>query len=198
MFCPNCRANVPDGTSFCTNCGYNLAASAPVTPAAQMNNTPENANAINNTINNVSGAVGNAVNSVGSAVGNAFNSIGGGSVSNAFNSFTGGPDYNPNPFSNSTWDGSVVDTIINSIVASLIMSCTCSIATPWAICYMMKFIISHTVIDGRRLKFDGDGGALFGQWIKWLLLTVITCGIYSFWVTPRLYKWVASHIHFEN
>ncbi len=98
----------------------------------------------------------------------------------------------------STWDGSVFDTIINSIVASLIISISCGIATPWAICYMMKFVIGHTIINGRRLKFDGNGGQLFGNWIKWFLLTVVTCGIYSFWVTPRLYKWVATHIHSED
>lgn len=98
----------------------------------------------------------------------------------------------------STWDGGVFDTVVNAIVASLIVSITCGIATPWAICYMMKFIIGHAVIDGRRMKFDGTGGQLFGNWIKWFLLTLITCGIYSFWVAPRLYKWVASHIHAEN
>ena len=98
----------------------------------------------------------------------------------------------------STWDGGVFDTVVNSIVASLIISVTCGIATPWAVCYMMKFIISHAVIDGKRLSFDGNGGQLFGNWIKWLLLTVITCGIYSFWVIPRMYKWVASHIHVEG
>lgn len=98
---------------------------------------------------------------------------------------------------NSTWKGSVFDTIVNSIVASLITSITCGIATPWAICFMMKFIIGNTVIDGKTLKFDGTGAQLFGNWIKWLLLTIITCGIYSFWVTPRLYQWIASHTHFE-
>lgn len=98
----------------------------------------------------------------------------------------------------STWDGGVFDTIVNSIVASLIISITCGIATPWAICYMMKFIIGHAIIDGKRMKFDGTGGQLFGNWIKWLLLMVVTCGIYSFWVAPRLYKWVASHIHTEG
>lgn len=97
----------------------------------------------------------------------------------------------------STWKGSVFDTIVNSIVASLITSITCGIATPWAICFMMKFIIGNTVIDGKTLKFDGTGAQLFGNWIKWLLLTIITCGIYSFWVTPRLYQWIASHTHFE-
>ena len=95
----------------------------------------------------------------------------------------------------STWDGGVLDTIVNSIVASIITSISCGIATPWAICYMMKFVVEHAVIDGRRMKFDGTGGQLFGQWIKWFLLTCITCGIYSFWVVPRLYKWVCSHIH---
>ena len=98
----------------------------------------------------------------------------------------------------STWDGGVLETIINSIVASLIISITCGIATPWAICYMMKFIIEHAVINGKRLSFDGNGAQLFGNWIKWFLLTIVTCGIYSFWVVPQVYKWVASHIHFKD
>lgn len=100
--------------------------------------------------------------------------------------------------SGSTWDGSVFDTIVNSIAASLICVLTCGIGAPWAICYIMKFVIGHAVIDGKRMRFDGTGGQLFGNWIKWFLLIVITCGIYSFWVTPRLYKWVASHIHTAN
>jgi uncharacterized membrane protein YjgN (DUF898 family) len=102
------------------------------------------------------------------------------------------------PVKMSTWDGGVLDTVVNSIVASLIISVTCGIATPWAICYMMKFVIEHAVVDGKRLRFDGTGAQLFGNWIKWLLLMVITCGIYSFWVTPRLYRWIVSHIHSEG
>ena len=95
----------------------------------------------------------------------------------------------------SSWDGSVLDTFVNSLVASLMITFTCGIATPWAICYTWKFILEHAVIDGKRLTFDGTGAQLFGNWIKWLLLTIVTCGIYSFWVAPRLYQWVASHTH---
>ncbi len=102
------------------------------------------------------------------------------------------------PVRESTWDGGVFDTVINSIVASLIISFTCGIATPWAICYMMRFVVEHAVIDGKRLTFDGTGGQLFGNWLKWFFLTLITCGIYGFWVTPRLYKWVCSHIHVKQ
>lgn len=100
--------------------------------------------------------------------------------------------------SSSDWDGGVLDTVINSIIASLIISVTCGIATPWAVCYMMRFILEHTIIDGKRLTFDGTGGQLFGQWIKWFVLTVITCGIYSFWVIPRMYRWIASHTHTQG
>lgn len=95
----------------------------------------------------------------------------------------------------SNWDGGVLETIVNSIIASLIISITCGICTPWAICYMMKFVIGHAVVDGKRLTFDGNGASLFGNWIKWLVLSVITCGIYSFWVIPRLYQWIVKHIH---
>ncbi len=98
----------------------------------------------------------------------------------------------------STWDGGVFETIINTIAASLIISFTCGIATPWAICFMMKFVIGHTVVSGRRLGFNGTGMQLFGNWIKWFLLTLITFGIYGFWVVPRLYKWIASHTYFEG
>ena len=106
------------------------------------------------------------------------------------------PQYQPAPeVPVSTWDGGVLDTIVNSIIASLIISVTCGIATPWAICYMLRFVVGHAIVDGKRMQFTGTGGSLFAQWIKWFLLTIITCGIYSFWVTPRLYKWVVSNIH---
>ncbi len=97
----------------------------------------------------------------------------------------------------SKWDGTVIDTVIHSIVASLIISITCGIALPWALCYLWGFIVDHVIIDGRRLKFSGTGGSLFGNWIIWFLLTMVTCGIYSFWVAPKLYNWVASNTHFE-
>lgn len=102
-----------------------------------------------------------------------------------------------NPPRISDWDGGVIDTVVNTIAAGLIITFTCGIATPWAICYIYKFVISHVLVDGRRLKFTGTGGDLFITWLKWLVLMIITCGIYTFWVTPRLYKWIASNTHFE-
>ena len=58
--------------------------------------------------------------------------------------------------------------------------------------------VKHTVIDGRRLYFDGTALQLFGNWIKWLLLTIITLGIFSFWLAIALRKWKTKHTHFAN
>lgn len=54
----------------------------------------------------------------------------------------------------------------------------------------------HTVIEGKRLRFDGHGIQLFGNWIKWLLLSIITIGIYSFWIPIKMKKWVTKHTFF--
>jgi uncharacterized membrane protein YjgN (DUF898 family) len=31
------------------------------------------------------------------------------------------------------------------------------------------------------------------MWIRWFMLCIITLGIYSFWVYPRLQKWIVEH-----
>jgi len=54
----------------------------------------------------------------------------------------------------------------------------------------------HTVINGKRLNFDGTPVQLFGMWIKWLVFIIITLGIYGFWVNISLKKWQVKHTRF--
>ena len=56
----------------------------------------------------------------------------------------------------------------------------------------------HTVVDGRRLVFDGTALQLFGNWVKWLLLFIVTLGIYGFWLSIALRKWKTKHTHFAS
>ena len=93
------------------------------------------------------------------------------------------------------WDGGVLETFVAMLVTSIITTITCGIGAPWAMVYMIKFIASHVVVDGKRYVFTGTGGALFGNYIVWTILTVITCGIYSFWVVPKLYNWIFENVH---
>ena len=67
--------------------------------------------------------------------------------------------------------------------------------TPWAVCIKQRWLARNTIIDGKRLTFDGTGGQLFGNYIKWLLLTIITLGIYSFWLSIKMQQWIVKHTH---
>ncbi|WP_406830267.1 DUF898 family protein [Pedococcus sp. KACC 23699] len=55
----------------------------------------------------------------------------------------------------------------------------------------------HSYIDGQRLVFTGSAMGLFGNWIKWLLLTFVTLGVYLLWVGPRIAAWKWKHTDFE-
>ena len=79
----------------------------------------------------------------------------------------------------SYFDGKLLQYIGWLILGGLITACTFGICYPWALCMIYGWKIRHTVINGKRLEFDGSAIGLFGQWIKWLLLCIITLGIYS-------------------
>ena len=70
----------------------------------------------------------------------------------------------------SKFDGGLLQFIGWSILGSLITTCTLGICFPWALVMIYGWETKHTVINGKRLKFDGTGLQLLGSWIKWLLL----------------------------
>jgi len=96
----------------------------------------------------------------------------------------------------SYFDGWLIQRIGWRLLGLLITLCTGFICFPWAMCYYYRWETKHTVIKGRRLRFDGKGGQLFGRYILWLFLTVITCGIFVFWLTNKVKKWKAKHTVF--
>ena len=98
----------------------------------------------------------------------------------------------------SYFDGGLLSYIGWIILGSLIKSCTFGICYPWALCMIYGWKINHTVIEGRRLQFNGTAVGLFGNWIKWLLLIVVTLGIYSFWVHIKLEQWRVKNTTFLN
>ena len=97
----------------------------------------------------------------------------------------------------SYFDGGLL-SYIGCILGSLITSCTFGICYPWALCMIYAWKINHTVVEGRRLKFNGSAVGLFGNWIKWLLLIVVTLGIYGFWVHIKLEQWKVKNTTFLN
>ena len=98
----------------------------------------------------------------------------------------------------SYFDGGLLELIGWRILAFLITGVTLGIAYPWAACMLYNYQFKHTVYNGKRLKFEGTGGDLFVNMFKWLFFTLITCGIYAFFIPVSKTKWVISNLHFED
>ena len=99
---------------------------------------------------------------------------------------------------NSYFDGGLLQFIGWKIAGFFITVITLGICYPWSITMIYRWKIEHTVVEGRRLKFNGTAIGLFGNWIKWWLLCIITLGIYSFWLFIALEKWKVKHTTFQN
>ena len=98
----------------------------------------------------------------------------------------------------SKFDGGLLSYIGWRILGFVITVCTLGICYPWALCMIYRWQINHTVINGKRLQFNGTAIGLFGLWIKWLLLCVLTFGIYSFWMFISLEKWKVKNTSFAK
>ena len=96
----------------------------------------------------------------------------------------------------SRFTGGLLGLLGINILQGLLIGITLGIGAPWAICMKERWIAKHTIIDGKQLVFDGTGGQLFGNYIKWFLLTIITIGIYGFWLDIKMKQWIVKHTHF--
>ena len=98
----------------------------------------------------------------------------------------------------SVFDGSGLELFIINLVGAFICLVTIGLASPWVICYRIGWDRRHTVYNGRRLAFNGTGIQLFGKWIVWFLLTIVTCGLYGFVMGLKLEQWILSHTTFAD
>ncbi len=98
----------------------------------------------------------------------------------------------------SEFDGGLLGLIGVGIVTALITFFTLGLGMPWAVCYSERWYAKHTIIDNKRLMFRGTGGQLFGHYIKWFLLTIITLGIYGFWLTIKMKQFIVANTIFEE
>lgn len=93
----------------------------------------------------------------------------------------------------SYFDGSTWQLIGYRILSAIVCIITLGIAYPWMLCVVQGWETGHTVINGRRLKFNGHGHQMIGKYLLWVLLTVITLGIYGIWFGLGMKKWVVKH-----
>lgn len=92
-----------------------------------------------------------------------------------------------------TFDGGAFALFGYNLLCGFLSVATFGLALPFALCLKERWLCKHRVYDGKRLVFDGTGRGLFGNYIKWFLLSAVTLGIYSLWIPNRILKWKAEH-----
>ena len=97
-----------------------------------------------------------------------------------------------------TFDGGAGTYLGTAILGLLITVFTLGICYPFALVLNERWRAKHTFIDGQPLVFTGSAVGLFGHWIKWFLLTIVTVGIYMFWVGPKLQQWITVNTQFAR
>lgn len=91
------------------------------------------------------------------------------------------------------FDGKARDYLFVGIAAYLITLITFGLGFPWATTMLLRWKASHTILNGQRMVFTGSGSSLFGKWIVWWVLTILTFGLFGMIVWARYSRWVVEN-----
>ncbi len=81
------------------------------------------------------------------------------------------------------------------VLGIIITVFTLGLGYPLAYVLSCKWEYKHTVYDGKRLNFDGSSLELFKKWIVWILLSIVTIGIFAIFIPKKLLRWKLSNLH---
>lgn len=89
---------------------------------------------------------------------------------------------------NSYFDGGVLGMIGTSLLANLVM-CIPFVGFAWSDIIRLRWETRHTVVDSRRLIFNGRIGDLFVKYLLWGILSAVTFGIFAWFVPVKALRW---------
>jgi hypothetical protein len=98
----------------------------------------------------------------------------------------------------SKFSGGVFPIFLFCIWAPILLIISLGLAIPFIVCTVIRWICNNSTICGKSYRFKGTAMGLFGRWILWSILTIITIGIYGFWSTRNHVRWVVENIEMIN
>lgn len=75
---------------------------------------------------------------------------------------------------------------------------TFGIAHIWLYIYKEKVLTQYKYIDGHQLQFNATASGYFAKRFYWLLLSVITLGIYGLLLKGKLLRWCIAYTSVQN
>lgn len=98
----------------------------------------------------------------------------------------------------SFFDGSTLQLIGVNLLSFFLNTISFGLLYPFTVCFKLRWINKHTVINKKKVVFTGKALNLFGKYILWCFLTIITLGIYGFWLDIKMLQWQTKNIHIKT
>ena len=93
----------------------------------------------------------------------------------------------------------IIFTMLKSPVLALLAIYLCIFAIiPFAIHGSLRYKMSRTSYRGVRFGYRGNQKELAINFYKWVLLTIVTLGIYSFWLEMNIRRYTHQNIRYGN
>lgn len=93
----------------------------------------------------------------------------------------------------SKFTGTTFGYFFFNLFCGFLIVITLGIGTVFVMCKKQRWMCKRTYIEGDRLTFNGNGFQLFGKFFLWVLLTIVTFGIYLLFVPIKVIKWQTKH-----
>lgn len=91
-----------------------------------------------------------------------------------------------------------VISLITPILAGVVLYLVVFLFIPFAIHGSFKYKMSRTSYRGIRFGYRGERKEFILNFIKWVFLTIITLGIYSFWLEMNVRKYTHENIRYGD
>lgn len=98
----------------------------------------------------------------------------------------------------SFYDGDALSNFYFTVISFLCRILTLDIAAPIVICLRLRWRAEHTCLNGRRMVFTGEIKDLFKKNLLWVLLSVVTAGIFIPFKMIKTAEWETAHFHFAG
>ena len=112
-------------------------------------------------------------------------------------SFEGDQEIN-GEYPNSYFEGNIYENYGYSSITTFIIVFTFGFAASWMACTLQRWVSKNTVLSKNRLRFDGQGGELFGTYFINILLMIVTLGIYAPWGICKIKKAMIEKTHIDT
>ena len=89
------------------------------------------------------------------------------------------------------------------IIGAILCFFTLGLYLPWYVNNLIRYVAEHAEPSQAsggsfsKIHYSGTGAGLFGRFVVWWLLTVVTLGLYSPWAFSSFYGYIVDNLRID-